>query len=194
MQSRLDALEYENERLRLAAATTALQQPAVVEPVAPAPPPVPTLAPEEPAAPEENEELEQLKAVHQATLTQIARLQEELADSKTKHSKQEDQIDTLKRDLEQVGKEKEDLKVKEEEELASIRGELETAAKEMEGLKKTCEEKEAAVKGADETLKLKEGEIKELKAGLDSATFTLTEERKELGLQIDELRIAGQVR
>ncbi|KAF6762946.1 CAP-Gly domain-containing protein [Ephemerocybe angulata] len=184
LQSRLDALEYENERLRIAVAT----QP---EPSTPAPVTAPAASP--PTVPEDNEEFELLKAAHKETLTQIQQLQQELADSKTKFSKQEEQIGSLKVDLEGAVKEKEEQKERDEELLATVRKELGNLTSEMELLQDVFKkEKDALVKQTEEELAAKAEEMGKLKADLDAATFTLAEERKELGIQIDELRIAGQ--
>ena len=173
LKSRLDALEYENERLRTLAA----------------------IPPPEPVAVEgDNAELEQLKVTHQETLAQVIQLQQELADAKELALKQEGQLGSLKEDLEKAGKDLEAQKLTDEELLAGVKTELEAALKDMQELKQLCEEKDGQLAEFDNELVAKEGEIGSLRSKLESTTSELEEERKELNLQIDELRIAGQVR
>ncbi|KAJ2922014.1 hypothetical protein H1R20_g15077, partial [Candolleomyces eurysporus] len=186
LQSRLDALEYENARLRAAGENASLAvQPATeteteTQPVE-APPP-----------PEDNEELEQLKGKHEEALQKISLLQKELEDSKVLQATKETEVEALKQDLEKSGKERGEEKASDAAAIASLQAELADASKESQGLQKVCEEREALLAEVEGNLQAKEGEIQSLRDSLASTTLELEEERRELGLQIEELRTAGQ--
>ncbi|RXW17083.1 hypothetical protein EST38_g8770 [Candolleomyces aberdarensis] len=184
LQSRLDALEYENARLRAAGENAPpTVQPATETETQPVEPPPPQ---------EDNGELDQLKAKHEEALQKISLLEKELDDSKVLQATKETEIGALKQDLEKSGKEREEEKASDAAAMASLRAELEDASKESQGLQKVCEEREALLAEVEGNLQAKEGEIQSLKDSLASTTLELEEERKELGLQIEELRTAGQ--
>jgi chromosome segregation ATPase len=185
----LDALEYENARLRAAAesAPPVVQPPTETEakPVEEAPPPPPPQ--------EDNAELDQLKGKHEEALQKISLLEKELEESKALQATKETEIGALKQDLEKSGKEREEEKLSDTAAIASLRTELENVSKESQNLQKVCEEREALLAELEGNLQAKEGEVQSLKDSLASTTLELEEERKELGLQIEELRTAGQV-
>lgn len=185
LQSRLDAVEYENARLRAAAeaAPPAVSPAAETKPADASPP----------QTQEDAGELDELKGKHEEALQKISLLEKELEESKTLHVAKQTEIGAMKRDLEKSGKEREEDKASNAATIAALRTDLENASKESQELQKACEERDALLATVQGDLQAKEVEIQALKDSVASITLELEEERKELGIQIEELRTAGQV-
>ncbi|EFI28199.1 CAP-Gly domain-containing protein [Coprinopsis cinerea okayama7 len=178
LQSRLEALEYENERLRIAAASAPTSQP-------------------EPAADdaERLRELEELRGEKDGALSRVTDLEEELKQAKSLTSRQEQEVASLNSTIQalqlDLDKEKAD-RLDDQQAFTSLQAEMQDVVKDMEQLQKVFDDQQASQSKLDEDLQVKEAEIEALQSKLAQVTAELEEERKELGTQIDELRIAGQ--
>lgn len=166
LQSRLDALEYENERLRSA--------------------PVPETS--------DNSQFEKLQLEQQKSLELTDWLKTRLAELEQNATSNEEAL----RIHEQ---EKADLAVKlavasEEVQQARTSWELETSLRldEINSLRHQLADLQNLYQSKEESIQTQSSEIHHLKQNLERAYLELDLERKELGAQIDELRLAGQVK
>jgi DNA repair exonuclease SbcCD ATPase subunit len=168
LQSRIDALEYDNERLR-----TVSNMPG-----------------------DDNLNNSNLQAVEQEqdeAVGRIAQLESELLACENALQTQRTHSSSLEQDYRRVTTEFETLQLGRDSRLEEWQKKLDDG----DALVKTMEDavdRQAAIAQHQESLcKTKEAEIAVLELRIEKAYTELQDEKKELGTQIEELRIAGQV-
>ncbi|KAF9529334.1 hypothetical protein CPB83DRAFT_765141 [Crepidotus variabilis] len=164
LQSRLDALEYENERLRSATSSETT----------------------DPA------QIEQLQAEKQQALEHAKKLEARLSEIEQNTSSHEEQLRTLRQDKSELETQltaaTENLHqstTNREESILAHNSALESLRNQLAEVQKISIQKE-------EVILTQTSDIEQLRGSLERACLELEVERKELGSQIDELRIAGQ--
>ena len=106
--------------------------------------------------------------------------------------------DATIKDLQQIAKQNtldtEKLRSESDARLRDLQAKLDDRDALVTELKKLLEEKDGLQTKNDAVIRAKDAEIALLEARVQKACHELEEERKELGMQVDELRKAGQVR
>ncbi|KAJ7733766.1 hypothetical protein DFH07DRAFT_928669 [Mycena maculata] len=168
LQSRIQALEYENERLRSASVP---------------PPDV------------DKDSLAQLRALrveHEEAASRVSELEVKLKAAEHSLEEQTVQIQELETTRTQVLASLDEEKAHSETCLQTIQQELEDSMTLVKTLKETISSQENAEREGESKLKSKQAEIASLELRLKRIQTELEEERAELGGQVDELRQAGQ--
>lgn len=168
LHSRLDALEYDNDRLRSALDAT-------------------------PAAPDQNLIIETLQQERDEALTQISQLKNDLEVTENSLHTRDLELESLANSQRQSLDDSETFRKDNDSRFEA----LESRQKASDALIKTLEEN-LAEKVAQELqneslLMVKNTEIAALEDQVEHVRAELESERRELGAQIDELRQAGQV-
>lgn len=166
LQSRLDALEYENERLRTASEV----EPAVD------------------SAQSEQLQAEKQHAIDRATAldTKLTELEQDLKSRDMELRKLESQNVQLTMQLNDATSEAQRNLASHEQETQAHNASLKSLRDQMQELERFNSQKDAVISA-------NASDIGVLRGDLERAYSDLEEERKELGAQIDELRVAGQV-
>ena len=141
-------------------------------------------------------DLEQHRALEKdrdAALATVAETEKELRVVERKLSERDSKVESLERSNLQTVVELERFKSESEARLNDTQAKLDTSEALVRSLKEAIEAKEGAEYESNTLLKAKNAEISLLEARLERVSTELDAERKELGLQIDELRQAGQV-
>lgn len=166
LQSRLDALEYENERLRTASDAEPATDPG---------------------------QLEQLQAEKQKALDKAAELDAKLAEVEQDFKSRGDRLHTLETHNSELTTRLQEVEAEARNSAAAYKQETETYHSTLKSLQDQVQELESINAQKENTVQGYSSDITALKVDLEKAYIELEEEKKELGLQIDELRIAGQV-
>lgn len=166
LQSRIDALEYENERLRLASG----DEFASVLP----------------------EQLESLERERDEAIAKISYLEEGQAASNSNVEAHTHRISLLEQDLKRITSERDSQQLKDQLCVANLQKKAEEDVLVIQELQASLTARSHLVHQQNENLEVKETEIALLNLKLESMSKELEEEKRELGAQIDELRIAGQ--
>jgi CAP-Gly domain-containing linker protein 1 len=167
LQSRIDALEYENERLRLASGNEFAS-----------------------ALPEQ---LESLERERDEAIAKISYLEEKQAASNSNVEAHTHRISLLEQDLKRITSERDTQQLKDQSCVANLQKKVEEDILVIQELQASLTVRSNLVDQQHENLEVKETEIALLNLKLQSMFKELEEEKRELGAQIDELRIAGQV-
>jgi CAP-Gly domain-containing linker protein 1 len=166
LKSRLDALEYENERLR-----SALDESKVAD-----------------SGVSDFNETQAEK--DQVLMARVLDLETRLQAAESSFDERDSMIDSLQNTLAGV----ERLKEEGEQRLADLEVKLAESTAFAESLSQTVELKEAEEKELESILNAKNAEVVALEGHVDKLNARLEDEKDELGGQINELRQAGQVR
>ena len=141
-------------------------------------------------------DLEQRQALEKdrdSALATVGETEKELRVMERKLCEKDSKMESLERSNAQTAAELERAKAENEARLNDLQAKLDTNEALVRSLKEAIEAKEGAEHESDALLKAKNAEISLLEARLQKVSTELEVERKELGLQIDELRQAGQV-
>lgn len=167
LQSRLDALEYENERLRAASEAEPTADPA---------------------------QLEQLQSEKQKAIDMAVDLEVKVASLEEAIKSRNDRLQNLEaRNLElttQLNGAKDEV----QRSTATKEQEAEFQRSALKSLQDQVQELKLLNAQREEVIDSRVSDIETLRNDLVKVHIELEEEKKELGAQIDELRIAGQVR
>ncbi|KAJ7647445.1 hypothetical protein FB45DRAFT_893476 [Roridomyces roridus] len=158
LQSRIQALEYENDRLRSA-------------------PPPPTV---------DQETLSTLQMEHEAASSRVSQLEAKLQAAEDSLQERTAQIQTLEAARTSVLANLEEEKAQGEERLEALRQELDSSLLSAKTLEETISGKEKAEREGEGKLKAKQAEIASLELRLKRAQTELEEDRAELGGQGQE--------
>lgn len=142
-------------------------------------------------------DLEQRQATEKdrdSAVATLAETEKELRVMERKLSEKDSKVESLERSNAQTVAESERAKAENEARLNDVQTKLDSNEALVRSLKEAIEAKEGAEHESNTLLKAKNAEINLLEARLEKVSAELDGERKELGLQIDELRQAGQVR
>ncbi|KAG6862208.1 hypothetical protein C0995_002138 [Termitomyces sp. Mi166 len=162
LQSRISALEYDNERLR--AVQTSFDTKADQQ---------------------AQDELGDARS-------KIASLEASLTVSIAEQENQESRIKTLEDDKHQLEAALDARNLTKENDLATLRGQLDSELATAEELRTKISEHEATTRQKETVIQAKEEMISSLESRIAAVTAELHDEKIELGAQIDELRSAGQ--
>ena len=166
LQSRLDALEYENERLRTASET----QPVV-----------------------DSAQLERLQSDKQNAIDRTAELEAKLRGLEQDLKTRDDERRNLVNQNLELTTQLNDATSEVQRSLTSHEREAQVHQETLKSLRDQVHELERVNSKKDELINGHTSELETLRNDLERAYAEVEEERKELGAQIDELRIAGQV-
>ena len=172
LQSRLDALEYENERLRVSA-SAATDTPAKED--------------------TSSAELEQLQLDRQQAVEKTTELEVRLSELDRDLQSRDAELQALRAEKENLTVQLTDAKAELDESVASHEQDVAAKVNALEGIQHNLQESEQQIIKRDRVIETQSAEIEDLKSNLEKTYAELEEEKKELGAQIDELRIAGQV-
>jgi len=164
LQSRLDALEYENERLR-----STIDKPN---------PPGFDVSSSEAHAEEAS-----------SLMSRISELEARLQAAESSFDERDSVIDSLQNTLADSEKQKGEG----DQRIAEFETKLAESVASAKSLSKIIEQKEAKEQELASILNTRKSEIDALEGQVDHLSAQLEDERKELGGQINELRQAGQV-
>ncbi|KAF7361997.1 CAP-Gly domain-containing linker protein 2 [Mycena venus] len=167
LQSRIQALEYENQRLRAASAPPDVHQDSLAQ-------------------------LEALRLEHEDAQSRASELEAQLKAAEQSLAERATQIQELESARSQVLSSLDEEKAQGESRIQTLEQELEETQLLAQTLKETIASKETAEREGGEKLKAKQAEIVTLEIRLKRTQTELDEERIELGGQVDELRQAGQ--
>lgn len=170
LQSRLDALEDENRRLR--ADMTTIES---------------TLQSHKGKADGLGQEREQLHS-------RVVELEASLRTSERSLTERDSKVESLERTIQESILDIEKAKSEAEARIRDIQSKLDDKEALVSQLKELIEAKEGLQSENDAVLNAKNAEISVLEARVQKAYAELEEERRELGGQVEELRKAGQVR
>ncbi|KAF9481560.1 hypothetical protein BDN70DRAFT_876224 [Pholiota conissans] len=168
LQSRLEAAEYENERLRTASDL------------------------ETEAKSSAQKELERLRQEQQSELEKYSALETKYAELERRLHTQDTRVETLEEENEKLTAQVEEALTQVEQSAAVHQQDSETRVLEVQALQTKVDEVEGLNKQKNEVNEANSLHIKQLEADLEKAYTDMEEERKELVAQIDELRVAGQ--
>ncbi|KAF8210105.1 hypothetical protein K438DRAFT_1903746 [Mycena galopus ATCC 62051] len=167
LQSRIQALEYENQRLRTASVPPPADQDSLAE-------------------------LEMLRAEHEASQSRASELEVQLKAAEQSLEERATQIRELENSSSQIAASLNEEKAQGASRIETLEQELEQSQLLADTLKETIAVKETAEREGGEKVKAKQAEIVTLELRLKRTQTELDEERAELGAQVDELRQAGQ--
>jgi len=165
LHSRLESLERENASLREAAE----------------------------AARTNDSLLHALEGERDAAIASVSSTENQLRTLERKFAERESKFESLERAALQTTSELERLKNEHEARVAYLQAKIDTNELLVKSLKEAIAMKEGAEHDRDALLKAKNDEIGLLEGRLDKVSGELEADRKELNVQIDELRQAGQV-
>ncbi|KAI0743950.1 hypothetical protein C8Q80DRAFT_1220751 [Daedaleopsis nitida] len=165
LQSRLDAAEDENRRLRTKS---------------------------DGAEREASSRIESLVAERDRHAARVTELETASRSSERILSERDTQIEALQRAAEQATHELEKVRNEGESRLRDAQSKLEDKEALVVQLKEAVEAREGEQSEINSSLKAKNAEIALLEARVQKVSSELEEERRELGAQVDELRRAGQ--
>jgi DNA repair exonuclease SbcCD ATPase subunit len=163
LQSRLDALEYENERLR-----TASEAEPVVDSV-------------------------QLQSEKQIAIDRVAELEAKLAGLEQSSQTRDDELQKLEIRNSELTTQLNEATLEVKRSLVNHEQESQAHHATLKSLRDQVQELERLISQKDEVIDGHKSDVATLRSDLARAYADLEEDRKELGAQIDELRIAGQV-
>jgi CAP-Gly domain-containing linker protein 1 len=169
LQSRVDALEYENDRLRSAPNTSDSDSDIQLR-------------------------VSALQLERDEARSRISLYQAELKTAEASLDDRESRLQSLDRDHQQTLAALENEKHESEIRFKVLQLKLDDSTVLVKSLKEAVKVKERAELENDSSLKAKNAHIASLESRMEKAYAELEEERKELGGQVDELRQAGQVR
>lgn len=170
LRSRLDAVEYENERLRSASE-------AVME-----------------SSPSAQHELECLRVEHRETSEKCSSLESKLHDFESRMRAQTTQIETLESNNKALLVQLEQATAEAERSIVTRKVIAHDHSVELEVLQERINELDNQNEQRAITDRTNAAKIEELEQNLAKSQSDVEEDRRELGAQIDELRVAGQVR
>ncbi|KAG6868926.1 hypothetical protein C0993_007700 [Termitomyces sp. T159_Od127] len=162
LQSRISALEYDNERLRTAQSSFDAKAD------------------------------QQAQDGLDDALSKIANLEASLAASITEKENQEARIKTLEDDGHRLQAALDAQNLAKENDIEALRGKLNAELAATEELRTKISEHEVATRDKEAAIVAKDGMITSLESRIAAVTTELHDEKIELGAQIDELRSAGQ--
>jgi CAP-Gly domain-containing linker protein 1 len=168
LQSRIGALEYDNERLRSVSSI--------------------------PSSDTCNDA--QLRTVEQErddALRRIAQLEAEFLASETSLQNQHTQSSSLEQELRRVAAELETLQLSRDNRFEDMQKKAEDAATLVKTLDDAVDRQAAIARQQEALCKTREAEITDMEIRIERAYAELQDEKNELGAQIEELRMAGQV-
>lgn len=165
LHSRIESLERENASLREAAE----------------------------AARTDDSLLHALKCERDAAIASVSSTENQLRTLERKFAERESKFESLERAALQTTSELERFKNEHEARVAYLQAKIDTNELLVKSLKEAIAMKEGAEHDRDALLKAKNDEIGLLEGRLDKVSGELEADRKELNVQIDELRQAGQV-
>lgn len=168
LRSRIQALEYDNERLR------ALNV-------------VPT------SAPDDTVHLKPIEQERDDAVSRVASTEAMLATSQRALKEQQMQITSLEEERQRLAFQLEAEKLDHHNSLQAMQTKLDSAISLVETLKGSIHEQENIIRQGEVNLISREAEIARLESELRNSSTELQTEKFELGTQIDELRVAGQV-
>lgn len=125
--------------------------------------------------------------------SRISELEDLSRTLKTKVSERDAAIESLQQSAKQNAVDTERLRSESDARLKDLQAKLDDRDALVTELKKLLEEKDGLQTENDAVIQAKDVEIALLEARVQKACSELEEERKELGMQVDELRKAGQV-
>jgi chromosome segregation ATPase len=170
LQSRIDALEYDNERLRSVGNTLGVNHDDS-----------PTVA-----------QLDGLEQERDEAVRRISQLEGELKDSEHTLGAQRTHISSLEEDYQRVLIELEALKLSSDSRLQAQQKKIDGSAVLVMSLQGDIDKHAAVAQQKDTLCKAKDAEIAALELKIQKTSIELQEEKSELGAQIEELRLAGQ--
>jgi DNA repair exonuclease SbcCD ATPase subunit len=159
-------MEYENERLRTAS---------------------------EPEPATDPEQLKQMQLEKQKALARASELEAKLAEVEQDFNSRGVRLQTLETQNSELTARLNEAETEAQKSTATYKQDAETYHSTLKLLQDRVQELEGLNTQKDDTIQGHTLDITTLKDDLERARVELEEEKKELGLQIDELRIAGQV-
>ncbi|KZT11066.1 uncharacterized protein LAESUDRAFT_693618 [Laetiporus sulphureus 93-53] len=168
LQSRLDAMEDENKRLRTATEKF------------------------EAAEQETASRIERISADQKQGAARVVELEAQARNNERTLSERDTTIESLERAAKQTTADIDKIKSEFEARVRDVQSKLDDKEALVTNLKELLEEKEGLQTENDAVVRAKDAEITLLEARVQKAYVELEEERKELGGQVDELRNAGQ--
>lgn len=167
LQSRIDALEYDNERLRSVS-----------------------------NMPDDDKlndaQLQLVEQERDEAVRRIAQLEAELLTSKNALQAQSTHSSSLEQDYKRVLEELESLQISRDSRLKELQEKLDDDAALVKTLKDAVDRQTSIAQEQETLCKTKENEVAVLELRIEKAYTELQEERNDLGAQIGELRMAGQ--
>ncbi|KAJ7703320.1 hypothetical protein B0H17DRAFT_1042700 [Mycena rosella] len=167
LQSRIQALEYENERLRVASVPPDADQDSLAQ-------------------------LSALQLEHEDAESRVSQLEVKLKAAQQSLEEQVAQIQELETARKQVIASLDEEQVKGESRIRTLEQTLEDSVLSVKTLKDAISAQEIAERESEGKLKAKQAEVVSLELRLKRVQTELDEDRIELGGQVDELRQAGQ--
>jgi CAP-Gly domain-containing linker protein 1 len=168
LQSRLDALEYENERLQS----------------------VPKTLPDDLEAARRAEAME---AERDQERSRISQLEAQIKTTERSLNERDSKVDSLQRVVQQMTADLDAKRNDSESRLRDLQSKLDDSVVLVQNLKEALEAKEGRENENNAILKAKNAEVALLQSRVEKAYVELENERRELGAQVGELREAGQV-
>jgi chromosome segregation ATPase len=169
LQARIQALEYENERLRAVS------------------------VPPDGADQDSMAQLNALRLEHEDAQSRASQLEIQLKAAQLSLEERATQMQELENARSQVLANLDEEKAQGESRIQTLEQKLEDSLLVAATLKEKIAAKETAEREGDGKLKAKQAEIVSLELRLKRTQTELDEDRRELGGQVDELRQAGQV-
>lgn len=169
LQSRLDALEFENQQLRESQSQ---------------PPPEPV---------DNSADLMALQVERDEMQSRVVALESSLKTQERSLDERETKIQGLERSMKETVLDISKIKSDNENRIRDIQARLDDSESLNKNLKELLEAKEGQENANDAVLTSKSAEVSVLEGRVEKVYKELEEERRELGSQVDELRKAGQV-
>jgi CAP-Gly domain-containing linker protein 1 len=170
LQSRLDALEYENKRLE--AAGKALRTDEIGASI----------------------RLEALQRERDEALNRVSQLETQVKTAERSLYERDSKVEALQRAVQQSIADTDTHRNDSEGRIKDLQSKLDDNLILVQNLKEALEAKEGLENENDAVLKAKKAEVALLQARVEKAYVDMENERRELGAQVSELRQAGQVR
>lgn len=171
LQSRLDAAEYENDRLRAAPDTEG----GVISSL-------------------QLEQLERLQKERQDALDRTSYLEAKLPLLEGRLATSLTDLDNLRTSHQSLTLQLEEKNSEAQRLTATYQSDLQSHTCEKQILKERIDELDRSSRQKDENNETQVSTIKELESNFDKLLADIEDERQDLNTQIDELRVAGQVR
>lgn len=172
LKSRLDAAEYENERLRAASDNSEAEQTSSLQ----------------------LEQLERLQKERQDALDRTLYLEERLPLLEGRLATSMLDLDNLRTSHQNLTLQLEERNAEAQRLTSAYQLDLQSHTREAQVLKDRIDELDRSSRQKDEKHEAQTSTIKELEDNLDKLLAEMDDERQDLNTQIDELRVAGQVR
>lgn len=170
LQSRVDSLEYENQRLRDVANDTTTD-----------------------GVQAASNRAEALQLERDDAMTHISDLESQLKATERSLNERHSKVEYLERNVQQTMADLDRQRNESESRLKDLQAKLEDGEAMVKNLKEAIETKEGLENQSDSLLKAKNAEIALLESRFQKTSADWDQDRKELGGQVDELRQAGQV-